>query len=340
MNKFRISLIIVFFNFVFAVGVFVSQAEELSLSITPISQESREKAILLALSEIEKKMSLSPPASSQTKTTAEESLPEEINKATTKQKKSPYIGGAWGMPKGQYMLELYSKYYYHNRRFDNNGNKNRWGYNGKGNELTTEFKIEYGFSDDLTIWTHIPYKHVHWKDDYATHSTKGLADIWLGGKYRFLEKPVVLSLGLLAKLPAGYNENDIPSLGNGQIDEEIRLLSAKSFPALGYIKAETGYRWRNEEPADTIAYFFEFGYQALDKLLVKTTLDGAESLKIPTGEDYTKWTTSMLFTLRKAANPFLDTTDKLEFEIGYGETFAGKNASAASEIFSKILYYF
>jgi hypothetical protein len=146
---------------------------------------------------------------------------------------------------------------------------------------------------------------------------------------------------LAGKFPAGYDEHDSPSIGNGQIDQEIMLLSAKSFGSLFYLKADLGYRWRYEEPADTIPYFFEFGYHPLDRLLFKAALDGVESIK-DTGriEDYTKWVASMLFTLKKWINPLFNTEDKVDLELGYGETFTGKNASAASEVFAKILYYF
>ncbi len=313
--------------------------------VKPAKGELREKAMLLALEETEKKMEETEKKIplSKKQEVIKKTIPEEKTEVLAEEvsdKEFPFIGGAWGVPKGHYQLELYTKYYYHDSQFDSDGNKTRWGYGGKGSEIYTEFKIDYGFSDNVTLWAHIPFKEAYWKDDYAKRKTEGFADIWLGGKYRFLDNPMVLSLQLLGKFPAGYNENASPSLGKDQLDYEITLLSAKTFGPL-YLKADSGYRWRNEEPADTVPYFLELGYQAFDRILFKTSLDGVESLS-RTGqvEDYTKWTLSTLFTLKRGLNPHLSTKDKLEFELGYGETFTGRNSSAASEIFTKILYYF
>jgi hypothetical protein len=302
----------------------------------------KEKAMSFALEEAERKIKpkVSTPAPQPKEKVVEKVMPEEKTKVSTEER-FPFIGGAWGLPKGRWLLESYTKYYYHNSQFDSEGEKKRWADNGKGSEIDTELKIDYGAFDNLTLWVHIPYKEAYWKNDYGKHRTRGLADIWAGGKYRFLDKPLVLSLQLAGKFPAGYDENDSPSIGNGQIDQEIMLLSAKSFGSLFYLKADLGYRWRYEEPADTIPYFFEFGYHPLDRLLFKAALDGVESIK-DTGriEDYTKWVASMLFTLKKWINPLFNTEDKVDLELGYGETFTGKNASAASEVFAKILYYF
>ncbi len=320
--------------------------------------ESREKAIKLALEDLEKKIKSkteTPVIAPQEKQTPaplkelekvakeKETKPKEVTKEpekTAEEKSLPYIGGAWGVPKKHCLLELYSKYYYHNSQFDNQGKKKRWGYGGKGSEIQNEFKIDYGLSDNITVWVHIPFKEAYWKDDYNKSKTKGFGDIWLGGKYRFLDNPLVLSLALASKFPAGYNANDSPSLGNGQFDQEIMLLSAKAIHSF-YFRAESGYRWRNEEPADLIPYFLEIGYEPWDRILLKTDLDGVKSIS-GTGnvEDYTKGVICILFTLRRGVNPFTKTKDQLGIELGYGETFIGKNASAASEVYTKILYYF
>lgn len=301
--------------------------------------KTREDAMKFALEETEKKMTLP-----KKREVVEKNIPEEKTKVSIIEEEFPFIGGAWGIPKGHCLLESYTKYYYHNSQFDSKGKKKRWSSDGKGSEIYTELKVDYGAFDNLTLWVHIPYKAARWKDDNGELKTRGLADIWAGGKYRFLNEPLALSLQLAGKFPAGYNENDGPSLGNGQIDQEIMLLAAKPFWSLYYLRADLGYRWRYEEPADLIPYYFELGYRPLapfDRLLLKAALDGVESIS-GTGEteDYTKWVTSMLFTLKKGINPYLQTKDKLDLEVGYAKTFLGKNTSAASEVFAKILYYF
>jgi len=318
----------------------------LELCETKIMPE-KDKVMLAALEEAQKniKPEISAPPPQPKEEVLEKVMPrEEPQFSLQEQRERHYIGGAWGIPKGHWLLESYTKYYYHNSQFDSKGKRKRWTADGRGYGVDRELKIDYGASKNLTLWAHVPYKETYWKDDNGKLRTRGLGDIWAGGKYRFLDKPLVLGLQLAGKFPTGYDENDSPSIGNGQIDQEITLLSAKSFLLVYYFRADVGYRWRYEDPADCIPYYLELGYLPLapfDRIFFKIALDGIESIS-GTGriEDYTKWVASVLFTLKKWVNPYLETEHKLDLELGYGETFMGKNTSAASEIFTKLLYYF
>ncbi|MEA3328645.1 MAG: transporter [Candidatus Omnitrophota bacterium] len=245
-------------------------------------------------------------------------------------------GGAWGAPKGHCLLELYLKYYWHNSHFDNDGNEMEWEFGGAYKEMLTELKIEYGLYDKFTLVGYFPYKYACWKDDFAKQTTSGMADIRVGGKYRFFEEPIVTAVQLRGKFPGGYDKNAIPALGAGQIDLEIMLLGEKSFDPLPcYLKGELGYRVRFEDPNDELPYFFEFGYKPIDKLTLKIGLDGMEGLN-GTGkiddEDYTKGAVGLIYNLRQGTGP----ADSLDLELGYGRTFAGKNTGAASEITFKV----
>jgi tetratricopeptide (TPR) repeat protein len=280
-------------------------------------EEVIEKAILVALKEAEEK--LKPRVSVQPIEVKKEEIP-------TKEIRPVVEPGAWTLREGSLYCELYNKYYWHHAQFNDEGKKVKWASRGRYREIRTELKTEYGLSDDLTLLTYIPYIEAHWKDDNGESQSQGFTDIWLGGKYCFLRDPLILSLQLRSKFPARYDEDRPPSLGSGKMDIESRLLAGKSFsPYLpAYTKAELGFKGRRGNPTNEIPYFLEFGYNLTDKWLLKTTLDGIEGIS-GTGkvdEDYTKWTISSIYKIM----------DEINLELGYGNTFAGKNSSAADEV--------
>lgn len=277
--------------------------------------EIRQGAIITALEETrspEQKMT------EETKTFQEQGLVlEETVPKTDK--------GAWTLPEGKLYCELYNKYYWHKSEFNDKGKRTNWSANGHYNEIRAELKLEYGLTDDLTLLLYLPYKEAHWHDDNAKYTTKGIVDIWTGAKYRLFSEPFVLSLQTRVKIPTHYNEHDTPSLGRRQVDGEIKLLLGKSLVPFisGYTKAELGFRARNEEPTNQIPYFYELGYNLTDYLTLKATLDGVEGIS-GTGkidEDYIKWTLGPICKIGDYA-----------IELGYGNTFAGKNSSAAEEV--------
>jgi hypothetical protein len=242
--------------------------------------------------------------------------------------------GAWTVPKGKLYCELYNKYYWHNSYFDDKGKRKGWALNGKYDEIRIELKFEYGITDDLSYLLAVPYKNAHWDDDNGKSVTKGVPHIWTGFKYCLFREPVVFSVQARVKLPTHYNEHRSPSLGTRQVDEELRFLMGKSLWPLfrGYTKAELGYHYRHEEPPNEIIYYYELGYNLTKGITLKGAIDGVEGIA-GTGdpdEDYTKWICSTIFNLK----------GNLNLELGYGQTFAGKNSSAAEEVFTTLSYLF
>ncbi len=238
----------------------------------------------------------------------------------------PVQRGAWTLKKGELYAEIYTKYYWHNHQFDNHGHKKRWDYNGEYYEVTTEYKIEYGLTDRYTAMLYLPFKEAHWKDDFRKYARSGFVYLWPGVKYLLFKEPFICSLQSRVKLPLHINENAVPALGKQQIDAEIKLLTAQSWYKLpGYSKFELGFRARNEEPANEIIYFFELGYNLWSGLILKSTIDAQEGLAQTGGidEDWVKFTIGPIFKIR----------DLLNIEFGYGNTFAGKNTSAAQELY-------
>ncbi|HTY45739.1 MAG TPA: hypothetical protein VMD52_07120 [Patescibacteria group bacterium] len=256
---------------------------------------------------------------------AKKEAPSPLGQVSAAENAPPGEKGAWTVPGGKLYCELYNKYYWHHAQFDDDGHRVGWAYGGKYNETTTDLKLEYGLKDTTSLLLELPYKVAHWKDDFGRYTTRGLADWWTGVKYRLATEPLITSVQARVKIPGDYNKNAIPALGRKQTDYELKLLFGKDLSRLinGYAKLETGYRFRTHLPTDEIPYFLEFGYNLTKALILKTTLDGVKGIP-GTGEieeDYTKWTLGTIWKIKNYG-----------IELGYGDTFMGKNTSAAQEM--------
>lgn len=286
---------------------------------------AKDKVIEAALDEAAKK--LKPQARTKPKQTGPEKETRKPQK-TAEQSfglEPPIQKGAWTLKQGELYAESYTKYYWHNHQFTNGRKKKRWAYDGKGNEIRTELKFEYGLTDRYTLMLYTAAKEAHWKDSFKSATKKGFAEIWPGVKYLLFTEPFIGSLQTRLKFPLNYSEEAVPALGTHQIDAEIKLLTAQAWPELpGYTKFELGFRGRKEEPSNEIPYFFEFGYNLLPNLILKTTLDAQVGIGGGKNEDWTKGTIGPIFKLG----------DLFNLEFGYGITFAGRNTSAAKEIFA------
>lgn len=287
--------------------------EECEKQIALKENKTREDAMKLALEETEKNIK------KQELTTPTAVIPEKEESLAP-----PIQKGAWTLQKGQIYAELYTKYYWHNHQFDNGRHKKRWDYEGKYNEVRTELKLEYGLTDRYNLMLYTVAKEALWKDSFKSSSRKGFVETWPGVKYLLFTEPFIGSLQVKAKFPLHYSEEAVPAIGTHQIDGEIKLLTAQPWPKLpGYTKFELGFRGRAEEPSNEIPYFFEFGYNLMSNLILKVTLDGQQGVGGGKKEDWLKGTFGPIFKLG----------DLFNIELGYGNTFTGRNSSAAEEVY-------
>lgn len=285
----------------------------------------REKAMLLALEGVEKKLPLA-----HTKEVTQEKEPplKQTDEITESESLEPPLQkGAWTLKKGRVYAELFTKFFWHNHQFTNGRKKKRWDFDGKGNELSTELKLEYGLDDENTLLLSTVAKEAHWKDSFTSNTKKGFTEVKTGIKHLLFTDPFICSGQLRVKFPLHYSERAVPALSTHQIDVETRILTAQPWPRLpGYTKFETGFTFRAEERSNEIPYFFEFGYNLSPDVIFKTTLDGKTAVGGGMPEDLLKYT----------VGPILKVKDLFNIELAYGHTFAGRNTSAAKEVFSTL----
>ncbi len=272
------------------------------------------------------------------------------------------FAGAWTVPKGNWYVELYNKYYWHDSYFNADGDKTRWDYGGRYTEWMSELKAEYGITDRFNLLASIPYKHAVWSDHFNHDVSSDVGDSWVKAKYRFFDEttmPFIFSGQAGLRIHGPYDPHDSPALGYHEMAGEARLIASKSFSILpSYGGVEVAYRPRGKKPANEIPYFLEYGYYPTNWVMFKGTLDGVKAIR-GTGikEDYTKWTASVILNLRGTFGTFRkkaleeESMEEAEIgwpavlwwlkkyisetELGYGNTFIGKNASNGSEIFFK-----
>lgn len=289
----------------------------------------KEKAIFDALEKLEEAKELkaeSPPPAPAPEVITEEARPTGAAQEKDSSSLAPPIQiGAWTLKKGKLYTELYTKYYWHNHQFNNNRKKKRWDFNGKGDEIMTELKLEYGLTDSDTLLLSTVAKEAHWKDNFTSNTRKGFTEVKPGIKHLLFTDPFIGSLQLKVKFPLHYSEQAVPALSTHQIDVETKFLTAQPWPKLpGYTKFETGFRFRAEEQGNEIPYFSELGYNLNESTILKTTIDGQVGVGGGRNEDWTKYTVGPIFKIK----------DLFNIEFGYGHTFAGRNSSAAKEVFT------
>jgi len=273
------------------------------------------------------------------------------------------FAGAWTVPKDHVWAEYYMKWNYskdtynESGDFTSNGNHVK---NFRSQEFVMEPKIEFGITDYLNFLYSMEYKEAHYKeydrpDSWGPFARKnnGLTNIKIGGKWRFLEKPLVMSLQGKVFIYPGYGiyhgddpaYTNQPSIGYGDDAFELRWLMGQSFqfPITSKMKlpvywgAETGYRWRTRHVCNDIPYFVECGFWPSAYFLVKTELDGYKchagtgSIK----ESYGIWRIGGVWqvfgdsVLREGGKMF-----NIEFQ--YGMTVWGKNTNRAQEWVLKV----
>lgn len=170
------------------------------------------------------------------------------------------------------------------------------------------YYVEYGITDTLTFYGSLPIKRLTSETVDGTARSSGVGDIDLGLRRRlYFDGTSVVSASVLFKAPYAYDKNAAVPRGNGQVDLEARVLYGRSLGRYGYFGLEAGYRYRAGAPADEFRYLLEYGFDASDKVYLRTKLDGIAGLRNSSG------------TSNTSRNPTLN----LDFDLGKLETTAG-----------------
>ncbi len=170
---------------------------------------------------------------------------------------------AWLLEKGQKQLINNLFLYRTDKAFLANGDQQR---QPEFTKLEYNPYLEYGWKDDVTLGLSTSLQRLSQK---GNGDNSGLGDTEIFARKRLWQNErAVLSLQPLLKLPGLYDEDETLSLGQGQVDVEIRALGGMAFPLYGqwhYYNLEVAYRQRYGAPADEIRVNQSLGLKVADK---------------------------------------------------------------------------
>jgi len=249
--------------------------------------------------------------------------------------------GAWTPRKGEVYLKLSANDFKSSSNFNIDGDvfdpfadfEDRY---AKFRDRNLQLYLEMGLTDKLAFVSSVTYKDLQQRTKLPNlevgADNDGFADVDLGVRYRLTEGANVVSLGLTAKLPYLYDDDDnFFELGNGQEDFDLRVLYGRSLGKGFYGGLEGAYRWRTDEPSDEYRYLAELGWSK-QRFFTRTKLEGIYA--VDSFEDGSTFGNPLL-------NPRFDLTTWIltagvslsknwHVEYSYSDTLEGKNTANGS----------
>ena len=252
--------------------------------------------------------------------------------------------GPWTLAKGKLWAEVFGRYSYSKYNFDYHGNVSRWDNGGYQKIFDLEAKTEYGITDKFNALLYVPYTWNTFKNDFVVHGAsqelknEGFKNIQIGGKYKFIDAPVVMAAQLkFFILPFNTDKNKEPMLDEYGNAVEIRGIIGKSFSLFErpcYASIESGFKLRakrwigDSDWANTVPIFAEIGISPHDRIMIKNEFDCVISVR-GTGrqkDTYTYRIGPIINVFGKGFNAVYRGEDRsMNVEFLYGFTFAGRS---------------
>lgn len=249
------------------------------------------------------------------------------------------VGGAWTRQKNEVYSSISYSQFISNEIFTPKGNKKIPGPDFTDNSLN--YYLEYGHSKTLTGILLISYKDIKSTQGDSVQKETGISDIWVNIKKRVYDGPVIVSAQVGMKLPVGYDEKNIPPLGEGQIDTDYRMLAGKSlYPFPLYLSGEIGYRKRNGDWSDEVIYVMETGGNISQRILVKVTYEKTDNRTNDTASTAPLGTT-MAFDKEHekiSSSIIIQIHDNYHVDVGYSTLISGSNESTGETFFLGVAY--
>lgn len=246
------------------------------------------------------------------------------------------FAGAWAQPKGHYYVKM---------NYINSTANSIFGINFPANfdNSSIYFYGEYGLFDKFTVIASMPtFKRSISENNLIRGETNGYfaGDLEVQAKYQFIDRPIVTTALVGAKIPVSYKIYDIPPLGNGETDWDAKLqLGVSFYPIPLYASGDIGYRLRGGEFIDELNYTFELGFTIKQKFLPRFMTTGIKSVEdaegglstlvgFPLAQDQFRFGGGVIFIWNQ----------NIELDITYLKTTSGRNIPNFDETFVGIAF--
>ncbi len=243
--------------------------------------------------------------------------------------------GAWSQAKGGYYAKFSGIFYNAGEAFDGQGNRQSRALDETFDSRQGFFYLEYGLKNRLTLITSLSAGRLASETTQSSLSTSALGDLGIGAKYQITDGPVVLAPYVMLKLPTGYDEADVPAIGTGDPDFEVRMLAARSlYPTPLYLGVELGLRLRSGRFSNQVPYTFEVGATPNDRLFFKIAFDGVNTLIGSGGNTAVMDSMSNQVSegdfVKVGFNAAFNVAGNAWIDVSYDTVFSGKNVGAGS----------
>ena len=240
------------------------------------------------------------------------------------------IAGAWVTPTDEAYARvgIASTATRHWHDFD--GKRQRIPDGGRYEETYLSTYVAMGIERNLELSLSLLAKHARLDDDLEDSRTRGLGDIGVGLKLGLGGTTVVRSVQVRFDIPTFYDDEEVPPLGDGQLDVDLRGLLGASLWSLGipgYVGAEAGYRHRAEDPGDGWVYMLEAGVSIFEDAGVRLKLDGQHALELPRDASRAELFAFDSRLVRLDATVWFEILGPAALEVGYVGILSARNVT-------------
>jgi hypothetical protein len=216
--------------------------------------------------------------------------------------------------------------------------------------------VEYGAVERLTFTLSAALMDVTLDSPIQRVTVRGFGDVILGGRYQFIDGPVVASVMANFKTPGGYSPElgDLrPTLGNGVNELDGRLsVGASFYPIPAYFSVDAGFRWRGSRSvrgggsrvdfSNEIPFTGEVGYGfdlsgatggVANSLLLRGAFAGVYGLGDPGEINAVALTPTVQRFLKVGPSVIVTLFDEYQVSVDYMYTPLGVNALQSHDVF-------
>ena len=238
---------------------------------------------------------------------------------------------AWNQDLGHGQLIVTASYFRTSTAYDSSGKSEAFGYNGTFQQVGLNPYLELGLSHRCTLVVNAFLPALKYTNIYSSQSSFGLGNIEVGLERRLNspESPWAISGEITVAFPA-YSAKRNPPPGNHQEDLEARILVGRGATKLHrhvFWDAEAAYRYRSGSPADQFRNDLTAGIYVIHRLMVMGQCFGITSLRNGTPINLiTNPNAQSDFDLYKGQLSLVTSiTRRVRFQVGWNDTFAGRN---------------